>query len=391
MIVSSLASIPVQSYSDPWCLSLGERLRLLWRGERRIAYFYDRANNSTFRYRVYNMVQVLNAGPSDVSASYFFLEDAHRFSEIADAADILVICRTGYDNSVHRLITAFHNRGKKVLFDVDDLVFNSDYIQLILEVLDQDINHPQAWDYWFAYTGRLGATLKQCDGAITTNEFLAEQIRGFADVPVAIVPNFMNREQLEYSNRLYAAKALSKPGEDGLIHFGYFSGTPSHNKDFALVIPALEALLEDRKDVGLVVVGYIDPGPVLERFGTRVKKYPFHDFVNLQRLIATVEFNLMPLQYNTFANCKSELKYFEAAIVGSLSIASPSFNYSRAITDGKTGYLAKAFAWESVMRTALAQLDTYQEMAECAYQDAREKYAWSNQVERILSALSISA
>ena len=98
----------------------------------------------------------------------------------------------------------------------------------------------------------------------------------------------------------------------------------------------------------------------------------------------------MPLQYNTFTNCKSELKYFESAIVGTHSIASPSHTYARAIRHGETGYLAQACSWETVMRTALDRLGNYREMSERAYEDARNKYAWLHQGECILEALNIS-
>ena len=53
----------------------------------------------------------------------------------------------------------------------------------------------------------------------------------------------------------------------------------------------------------------------------------------------------MPLQYNAFTNCKSELKYFEAAVVGTQTIASPMFTYARAIRHGENGYLAQAHQW----------------------------------------------
>jgi glycosyltransferase involved in cell wall biosynthesis len=336
------------------------------------------------------MVQAINAGDHDISASFFFLEDLHRLTEIADNADMLVVCRSRYDGRINRLITAFHNRKKRVLFDVDDLVFNTDYAQLILTTLDQDMSDQKVWDNWFAYSSRIGATLRICDGAITTNEYLAEQVREFSGLPVSVVPNFLNREQLEISDQLYDVKKTLKPGENGMIHFGYFSGSPSHNRDFAILIPALEELFEERTDIGLVLAGYIEAGPLLSRFGSRVKYFRFQDFINLQRLIASVEFNLIPLQNNAFTDCKSELKYFEAAIVGTQSIASPTRTYAGAIKDGINGYHSKSFSWISVLHRVLDEVGNYPAMAEAARKDARSRYAWFNQLEGIISALGLA-
>jgi len=50
--IDTVAEVP---YRDPWAISLEERLHTLAGGRQRIAYFYELADNSTFRYRAYNM------------------------------------------------------------------------------------------------------------------------------------------------------------------------------------------------------------------------------------------------------------------------------------------------------------------------------------------------
>lgn len=385
----ALTNVEPVAYRDPWNLPLQDRIRSLSRGSVRVAFFYERADNSTFRYRIYNMVQVLDDGTGDLSAAYFFLADLARVTDIVDLADVLVICRTRYDNQVNRLIDAFRHRGKRVLYDIDDFVFDVDYVQLVVKTLDLDMTNPQVWHDWFSYNSRLGATLKMCDGAIATTSSLADRVREFAGIPVSIVPNFMNREQLAISSRVFEARRAAEPGESGLIHLGYFSGSPTHNRDFAMIAPALEELLDENPRLGVVVVGYIEAGPGLERFGARVKRFAFEDFVNLQRLIGLVEFNLIPLQFNVFTNCKSELKYFESAAVGTLSIASPTEVYACAIRHRENGYLARAHEWKTVIREALSKTDSYWQMAERSREDALSKYAWFTQRPRIVAALGL--
>jgi len=383
-----VASIPEVPYSDPWIAPLHERIKLLARGKQRVAYFYETANNSTFRYRAYNMVQVLNDEKNrDVSASYFFLNDLSRTDEIAEYADLLVICRSGYSHHINQLVTRFRTQRKRVLFDIDDFVFNTSYAHLIIRTLGQDAERSEVWDYWFAYLGRMAETLRLCDGAITTNDYLATRIAEFSGLPVNVVPNFINKEQLNLSEMMFRSKEVSGFARDDKICLGYFSGSPSHNLDYAIITAALEEVLGNDPRVDLMVVGYIEAGPELRQFGRRIKRRHFHDYVNLQRLVGSVEFNLMPLQVNNFTNCKSELKYFEAAIVGTLSIASPSFTYAAAIQDGENGYIAQAHQWASVIQRAIANIDRYPDMALTAYADARLKYAWVNQRELILNAL----
>ncbi|MBB3179815.1 glycosyltransferase [Variovorax sp. Sphag1AA] len=356
-----------------------------------VAYFYEEPNNSTFRYRAYNMAQVLNADPDDdVCASYFFLADREYFDEIADTAEVLVICRSRYCHEISGLVSRFRARGKRVLFDVDDLVFDTDYAHLVMATLGLDLTHPSVWDDWFAMISRMGQTLKMCDGAITTNDFLADRLADFSRLPVHVVPNFMNQEQLGVAGRAYEQKQSSGFANDGKICLGYFSGSPSHRLDYAIVEPALVEVMSQRADVDVTVVGYIETSSSMQKFSDRIHRQPFHDYVNLQRLLARVEFNLMPLQSNAFTDCKSELKYFEAASVGTLSIASPSFTYRRAIRDGENGYLAKAHEWAETILRALDGWSAYNLMAEEARRDALQRFAWQNQRKTILTALGLA-
>jgi hypothetical protein len=184
------------AYQDPWLSSLSDRIRGLSSGTTKIAYFYNRVDNSTFRYRVYNMINVITNKLEDISASFFTNNDLDLMDQVINQCDILILCRVKYSNRINTLITRAKNKGVRVIFDVDDLVFNTDYVHLLLNTLDQDLAPTEAWDFWFADIGRIGATLKLCDEAIVTNEFLAQQIRLFAEIKTYIIPNFVNEEQL---------------------------------------------------------------------------------------------------------------------------------------------------------------------------------------------------
>lgn len=375
-------------YTDPWLLPLPTRLQMLSRGRRRVAYYYEEPNNSTFRYRAYNMAQVLNADESgETSASWFFRADLHQMDALVRTADTLVVCRSAYEYHLAQLIERFRAAGKRVLFDVDDLVFDSDFTHLIIDTLALDKSDPRVWPDWFGMISRMGKTLRYCDGAITTNAVLARRLAAFADLPVAVVPNFMNAEQLAMSADVWHEKAAAGFQGDGHITLGYFSGSPSHRHDFALVEPALEALLRDDARIQVMTVGYIEPGPGLAQFGARILRRPFHDYVNLQRLLGTVEVNLMPLQSNVFTDCKSELKYFEAAACGTISVASPSVNYASSIQDGENGFLSRAHEWTRRLREIVAGLGDYERLARAAHADALARFSWTVQRPALLAAL----
>jgi hypothetical protein len=119
--------------------------------------------------------------------------------------------------------------------------------------------------------------------------------------------------------------------------------------------------------------------------------HPFVDFIALQALIADVDFNLVPLQTNEFTHCKSELKYVDAANVGTLTIASPTYAYAQAIRHGENGYLAADDQWQAVLLLAIATRDTnlpvHQHMVATAHQDVQSRFTWQTQRSVILQAL----
>jgi glycosyltransferase involved in cell wall biosynthesis len=383
--------LPEVHYADPWVQSFEERLITLKRRSIHVAYFYERPDTSTFRYRVFNMIEVLNALAPDVSAAWFCAEDIDNFDRVLEAADVLVICRSRYNHHLNEIITRAKSRGSLVIFDVDDFVFDVDYVQLVVRTLDQDFEHPNVWDFWFAYIGRVGATLRLCDRIIVTNDFLAAQARRMGPRDVRIIPNFLNSAQLEVSRRILQAKRASGFARDHRIHLGYFSGTPSHNRDFEIISEVLHRLLAEDHRLRLRAVGFLDLKGRLGQHQDRIERHPLCDFLNLQRLIGSTEINLVPLQDNTFTQCKSELKYFEAAIVGTVTIASPTYTLRSAIRDGVNGLLAHEQEWEAKLRLAIRDLegsgDRYAAMAELAAEHSLKRYHWENQLPAIRAAL----
>jgi len=389
MFLNIPASFP---YVDPWLASHDQRIRQLMAQPRRIAYFYEYPDTSTFRYRAFNPGLTLAANPDrGVSAAWFDHRDLEADDSFLDVADALVICRTRYNAAVARMVARARARGTMVLFDCDDLVFDTSRLHLLVDSLAQDQREEAVWNDWFASIGRIGATMRLCDGFITTNAFLAERAREYMPgLRTAIMPNYLFQAQQEFSESLHDAKRSSGWARDGRIHIGYFSGSPSHARDFAVAAPAICRLMERDPRVVLRVVGFLDPSHELMCFRDRIEFFPLQDFMNLQRLIAEVEINIAPLQENTFTNCKSELKFFEAAICGTLTLATPTFTFRHSIRHGETGFLVPAHGWDAALSEAVAIVDDtqhYAAIADAASGQAQSNYGWDRQAGTIINAV----
>ena len=389
---------PAQSGLPP----LYARLATLSRGLLRVAYFSENVHSSTFRYRAANMAEVLNAptstAASQTSAVCFFSDDLHHSAAIAAGADVLVISRARYDTALAELVYQFKAQGKQVWFDVDDWVFDTQAIDVIIKTLGQE-SSDEVLNYWYGVVGRMAQALRLCDGAITTNDYLADKLRLFLTAPardhVKVIPNFINQAQLEVSEPLYQRKLAAGFLPAETIKLGYFSGSATHNLDFALIATALAVVMTEDSRVQLVLVGPLDVEMAMgakfaAQFASRITQHDLTDYLTLQRLITEVDFNLVPLQNNEFTNCKSELKFFDAAAVGTLSIASPTFAYAKAIRHGENGYLAADDAWEAVLKLAIesrAQPVHYAALAQAARETVAMQFVWQQQRSVLLQAL----
>src|SRR5882757_5360741 len=113
-----VVNTPPAEYSQPWAATVGERVASLIKGERRVAYVYEKPDESTFRYRVYNMIQCLQASPNQISATYFSFDELDLLINIIDQIDIMVVCRCRYNEKLNRAIVTARLKGKSVFFDI---------------------------------------------------------------------------------------------------------------------------------------------------------------------------------------------------------------------------------------------------------------------------------
>jgi hypothetical protein len=71
------------------------------------------------------------------------------------------------------------------------------------------------------------------------------------------------------------------------------------------------------------------------------------------------------------------LKYFEAAIVGTVTVASNVFTFRNAIAHGENGFLVRSWDWLEQLELVIDALDTgrYEQVALQAAQDSDARYA----------------
>ncbi len=287
-------------------------------------------------------------GPAEVS---------ERRAEIA-SADALIIWRGAWDEHIADALDIARRNGVKIIFDLDDLMIRPDLAHV--EIIDGIRTNKLPLDVVRDHFARMRRTISFSDLCLATTEELAEHMRSLLK-PTIVLPNGVDYNVIATSRLARRRRALAP--DDGLIRIGYAGGTRTHQRDFAVCAEAVAAVLRARRQTRLVVYKSVsanvpcidlDEFPSLSGLENQIE---WRDCVPLERLpdeLARFDVNLAPLEVgNPFCEAKSELKFFEAALAGVPTIASPTGPFRRSILSGTNGFLAGTLVeWE----TALLQL-----------------------------------
>lgn len=369
--------------AEPWnipCITRSARFYEAKKAHKKcVLYIYELADTSTFRYRAYNVMQATLKSTSWFAQYFFSDTESEQIIRLLPQSDLVVIVRVKWSDVVDKIIYSAHSIGKTVIFDCDDLVFDMDYLPLMINSIGLDIrqkdNAEILYSYWFSYFSRLFFTAQKCDAFISTNDFLRRKFEDKFGRPCFSIRNSLNQEQIDISEELTQCKEKHPLYQSFTI--GYFSGSPSHAQDFCVIAPEIARFLSENENSKLLVVGFMDFPSYLQPFleKKRIEFHPLVDFLELERLIAGVHVNVVPLVENDFTNCKSELKYFESAIVDTITMASPSYTYSRAIKDGETGFLCKPGQWYTQLNRIYHKEVDCSLIAKNAHKDALLRYS----------------
>jgi glycosyltransferase involved in cell wall biosynthesis len=264
-------------------------------------------------------------------------------SAAVERYETFVLNRVEWRAEVETFVEHARARDRAIVFDTDDLIFEPDLV-----------GHLAAFDGWseeerIGESDRLARyreTLRACDAAIVTTTPLA----GFAQRHVArveVVFNAVSREMVRLSDR-----ARRRQSSADVVTIAYFSGTRSHNRDFLHAADAVLWALETYPSTRFLAVGKLDLDERFAAWGERVERAPLMPWQALPKLLGRVDINLAPLEPgNPFTECKSCVKYLEAALVAVPSIASPRPDFVRVIEDGRNGLLAESpDEWREALR-----------------------------------------
>lgn len=309
----------------------------------RVLYVTSR-HDAPYRYRC--LIPCLHLRAEGIAADILHVRDP-RLPDCLVQYSIVVLFRLPWSTRVERIAQAANATGARLVFDIDDLVFDPDAVKT-LPFLSEAPGIVRA--QYAASSKRLFATFQACDAFVGATPALQRHAAAL-EKPAYVYPNLLHPRLVEIGRRVRGLRDRLQRHPT----ISYFSGSSTHDADFAMVAPVLQRILSTHRDARLIVCGFLNAPESLGEFANRIIRVPFVDWRVQPWLIGLSRVNLAPIaRIDAFAHAKSSLKFFEAGVVGVPTVASPTEPFVASIKQARNGYVAAdSEAWHAAINTLL--------------------------------------
>lgn len=289
-------------------------------------------DGAPLRYRVHLPAESLRALGHSVEVRWY--RDP-ALPDLCRSADAVVIYRVPATAQIVDLVATLRRErpAVPVLFDVDDLIFDPELrgeVHGLAGLSDTEA------DLWWRGVSRYRTTMELADVYVGSTEGLCDHAARVTGMPTRRFANGVGMLLGQLSDR-----ALRLPRTPGALRIGYFSGTTTHDADWAQIEPAVIDVMVADPSLELWLGGHLRPTPALGVVADRVRRWPMQAWTDLPGRLRDLDVNLAPLVPGSrFNEAKSAIKWSEAALVGTVTIASPTQPFREIVEDGVSGVLA---------------------------------------------------
>ncbi len=271
-------------------------------------------------------------------------------------ADLVIVERFWRLNvtpeAANALVDDVHRRGARLIYELDD-----DLLALPGDDVDSRNRRESVQVF-----------LERADGVLVSTPELRERYRGL-NSNIRVVPNALDERLLP----ALGTNLLLQPFPDRPVTLGYM-GTPTHDRDLRLLIPALQRLAQEVDvPLRLELIGgaaQTETRQALEAlpFPVRFIQQPVVEYPQFLTWFASNvrwDIALAPLEDVSFNHSKSDVKFLDYSAAGAAGVYSRLPAYARSVEHGRTGWLTDndPASWTEAIRTLIQQPDLRQRIA----------------------------
>ena len=320
------------------------------------------------------------------SRVFDYMKGTEDYVSTCGTFDALILYRVPAIPRIVKAVEAARNAGQPTFYEIDDLMFAADHFPASFESYGGQISHDL---YASLVTGAvtLKYALSICDYAIASTPPLAAAM----EPHVLRKKAFVHRNAMGRAHQRSMGMADELPGQEVRIFYG--SGTKAHNEDFERELaPSLAKLFAKHgKGLRLVVMGYLTLPKSLAPYADRITCLePIWDIDQYWNVLRGMSINIAVLSPGNVADCKSEIKWLEAAMMGVPSVVTATATYKQVIQDNETGVLITSQKqWFVALDKLVGSAAKRRAMGLRAYQEAVENYSLAKLSENIAKILHV--
>jgi glycosyltransferase involved in cell wall biosynthesis len=285
------------------------------------------------KYRVLQKLEILDE--LGIGSNYSYWNDVPRSLNLMQTASAAIIYRVPANETFWSYLKEATRLGMSIGYDIDDPIFDSELYNRNrnLDFLSLEEKRRLVSDS----DGYLKA-VRACDFLITSTPGMVDLACRYYKGPIYLWRNAVDKETLHSAGCAVSARPARS---ENTVTIAYISGSRAHEADFREVESALYAAMKRHRSLRLLVIGHLNIPEALRTFADRIECQQFSSYDQCLTKLARADINIVPLLNDPFNNCKSAIRYLDAASVSVPTIASAVGDFVNVISDETNGLLAR--------------------------------------------------
>ena len=137
-----------------------------------ISGYKSKSDHQLYRFRILHQKEQLNAGFMESDDNYYLKFDPLSVRDYR----IIIFFRCPWTKKVEESILLAKSLNKRILLDIDELVFDTKFTNTLPHIKSLSVKQKEKYDDIIL---GMRKTLKLCEGAITSTQFIANEIKHY--------------------------------------------------------------------------------------------------------------------------------------------------------------------------------------------------------------------
>lgn len=322
------------------------------------------------KYRILQKIELFfNCG---ISTSFSHWLDVPRCTNSLQFASSVIFYRVPKTKLTNSYFNEAKRLGLNVGYDIDDPIFD---IPTYSNNINLDYLDVKEKIGILSSSSAFESMIRMCDYAIASTPAMLDKIKKVTNKEVYLLRNMVDSESMnvvKYINDF----GVRKPKKANEFTIVYMSGSRAHEADFRCALSGLDRILNDFEKVKLIIHGHALVGDMLkEKYPTKVKIIGFSDYYTYLESFVGVDLNIIPLVQDDFNNCKSAIRFMEAALFNVPSLISYTGDFINIVKEGFTGeFVREESEWYDKIKLFIESQNKVNTIGKAANKEVLEKY-----------------